>query len=416
MVRISPTGKNVALRYTRCEQDIILVRDIATGKRLGVVNVSKMRPNHIYFIDDHRLILKASQHNKSYNFRGRHDISSAFILNVEKNDIRQLLTQGDGIYNGQTGLGRLVGLSPEKQYAYMPAYVGSRNKTSGEPIMTLMKVDLNKKKTPVQVKREAFDAVDFFVDENGEILARERYNNRSNIHRIQALKDNDYHDIYTAETTYSMKNFVGLTPDRKSLVVIVRDEQEQDAYYTMSLADGSFTEPFFVREGADIERVLTDIQRVVYGVQYAGFKPSYAFFDSKLNQKIQAIQAVFPDASMRIIDFTPDWQQIIVYIEGAKSAGKFYLQRDHELLYIASAREEIKPSNINPVEITSYQARDGLNIPVLLTKPNYALASGEKLPAIMLPHGGPESNDKYGFDWPAQYFASRGFCRYSTAI
>jgi dipeptidyl aminopeptidase/acylaminoacyl peptidase len=105
-----------------------------------------------------------------------------------------------------------------------------------------------------------------------------------------------------------------------------------------------------------------------------------------------------------------------VYIEGAKSAGKFYLQRDHELLYIASAREEIKPSNINPVEITSYQARDGLNIPVLLTKPNYALASGEKLPAIMLPHGGPESNDKYGFDWLAQYFASRGFCRYSTAI
>jgi hypothetical protein len=146
MVRISPTGKNVALRYTRGEQDIILVRDISTGKRLGVVNVSKMQPNHIYFIDDHRLILKASQHNNVYNFRGRHDISSAFILNVEKNDIRQLLTQGDGIYNCQTGLGGLVGLSPDKQYAYMPAYVGSRNKTSGEPIMTLMKVNLNKKR------------------------------------------------------------------------------------------------------------------------------------------------------------------------------------------------------------------------------------------------------------------------------
>lgn len=49
---------------------------------------------------------------------------------------------------------------------------------------------------------------------------------------------------------------------------------------------------------------------------------------------------------------------------------------------------------------------DGLKIPLLLTLPSTTLKS---LPAILMPHGGPESYDKVSFDWLAQYFSSRGF-------
>ncbi|NQY37686.1 MAG: prolyl oligopeptidase family serine peptidase [Alteromonadaceae bacterium] len=44
---------------------------------------------------------------------------------------------------------------------------------------------------------------------------------------------------------------------------------------------------------------------------------------------------------------------------------------------------------------------------VLITTPIGQVA--DKLPAIMLPHGGPESYDRLGFDWMAQYFASQGY-------
>ena len=51
-----------------------------------------------------------------------------------------------------------------------------------------------------------------------------------------------------------------------------------------------------------------------------------------------------------------------------------------------------------------------LKIPTLLTFPvDKNLASANKLPAIMMPHGGPESYDKIEFDWLAQYFANRGY-------
>ncbi|MEJ0100294.1 MAG: alpha/beta fold hydrolase [Pseudomonadota bacterium] len=37
------------------------------------------------------------------------------------------------------------------------------------------------------------------------------------------------------------------------------------------------------------------------------------------------------------------------------------------------------------------------------------MTDAKGLPAIVMPHGGPESRDAWGFDWLSQYFAQRGF-------
>ncbi len=43
-------------------------------------------------------------------------------MNIKDKKIRQLLTPGDKILAGQTGLGKVVGVTPDGQYALMPAY------------------------------------------------------------------------------------------------------------------------------------------------------------------------------------------------------------------------------------------------------------------------------------------------------
>ena len=60
-------------------------------------------------------------------------------------------------------------------------------------------------------------------------------------------------------------------------------------------------------------------------------------------------------------------------------------------------------------EIT-YKARDGFDIQAIVTGPPYwNPGEGAPLPALILPHGGPASYDRFGFDWMAQYFANRGY-------
>nr|WP_224746107.1 S9 family peptidase [Neiella litorisoli] len=99
---------------------------------------------------------------------------------------------------------------------------------------------------------------------------------------------------------------------------------------------------------------------------------------------------------------------MLFYVEGIGIPGEYYLFSDGEFRFAASSRPQLKPEQVNPVEIFSYQARDGLTIPTLLTRPAH-IQTKAPLPAVMLPHGGPEAYDSKGFDWLAQYFASRGF-------
>ena len=110
--------------------------------------------------------------------------------------------------------------------------------------------------------------------------------------------------------------------------------------------------------------------------------------------------------SLRLVDHTPDWSKMIFLIEGEHAKGDYFIYSNGKFSSVGSQRSKIAPTQVHQVYETEFKARDGLKIPLLLTLPNTEL---KFLPAILMPHGGPESYDNVGFDWMAQFFASRGF-------
>jgi len=401
MVVISPSATKLAYRQVNNDQDLLIVIDLDKGKLIRAVSIGEINPDNVYFIDDNRLILVASKNTRLIGYRGRHDMSVAFSLNLETGDMHQLMTAGYGLYEGQTSLGSVVGVSEDRRYTYMPAW-------QSESRYSLFKVDLTKRKKPRVYNKGTHDSVDFFVGNNGKLLARERFSNKKNRHMLEARIDDSWVNIFEEETEIRHVSFVGVTPDRKSLVMIRQDnEHGRWAYYTISLANGDISSPLFSREDRDVETVLTDINRVVYGVRYSGFKPSYEFFDEKLNKRMRGIDTVLPGMALTINDYTPDWSSIIFHMSGQGSSGQFIRYQKGQLDLVAHARPEIKSKDVNQVLETFYKARDGLNIPTLLTLPKGKPINN--LPAILLPHGGPELYDKIEFDWLAQYFASQGY-------
>ena len=55
----------------------------------------------------------------------------------------------------------------------------------------------------------------------------------------------------------------------------------------------------------------------------------------------------------------------------------------------------------------NYEARDKYALTAYLTLPPGA--EEKNLPVVVMPHGGPEARDEPGFDWLAQFLASRGY-------
>lgn len=402
---ISPNGSIVSYQLNKEGRKFLVTQNIKTGEYLGGAGLGEMNLLRSYFIDENRVIVITSQFKSLVGYKP-FNVSTAFIFNIETKEFRQLLIPGYGIHKGQTGLGSIIGLSPDKKTAYMPAlYVAPKREDVADPIQALMKVSLDKKKKPKKFIGGTHDTKRFFVNAAGEIIARERFNKGDSEHLIESKINGNWKTVFSEITRWRYRGFVGLTPDRGSLVMTMTGRNGRVQYFTMSLQTGDISEPIFSRDDADVERVFTDVQQVVYGVRYSGFKPSYEFFDKKITEKLQATQKAMPNNAFTLVDHTPDWSKIILKVEGQGQSGDYYLLGKEGFSFIAASRNEFLPEHIFNVKEYQYTARDGLVIPTLITYPK---KTNKPMPTVILPHGGPESYDRIHFDWISQYLASKG--------
>ncbi len=418
LIAISPSSDLVAFRKVTAESDRVSVISISSHNQLATIDVKAIQPGALFFLNEEQLVLIASEYKKLEGIIDSFNVSTAFLYNLNDKSIRQLLIPGEEpVARGQMGLGRLIGISPDGKYAYMPAY--SFATALGPDVSlkfdnadySLLKVNLKEKKAPSIVTKGSRSAYDFFVDDNGNVLAQLSYDQKTNIHRVRARKNNEWVDIFKEKIDIPEKSFVGVTPDFKSLVVLDTNEKTgRVAYYTLSLADGKLSEPLFGRDDADIEGAIKSFQRVVYGVRYSGFSPSYQFFDPKLNERMKNIATQFPEQSVYLVDFSEDWKNIVVHVEGSNSPSEYYLfSEGKKPQFLTSSRPQIKPEDLHPIGKVTFTASDGLKIPTLLTIPKDKVSAMKNLPTIIMPHGGPESHDTIGFDYEAQAFADNGY-------
>ena len=418
LVAISPSGDLVAFRKVTDEYDRVSVISISSRKQVASIDVKAIQPGGLSFLNEDQLVLIVSEYKKMDGIINSFNVSTAFMYNLNEKSIRQLLIPGqEPVLKGQMGLGHLIGLSPDRSFAYMPAY--SFTTQLGPDVSlkydaaeySLLKVNLKEKKAPSIATLGTRSTYDYFVDDKGNVLAQLSYDQKTNIHRVRVRKNNEWVDIFKETIEIPEKSFVGVTPDFKSLVMLDNNEKTgRMAYYTMSLDDGKLSEPLFGREDADIESTIKNFQRVVYGVRYSGFSPSYQFFDPKLNERMKGIAAKFPEQSVYLRDFSEDWKNIVVYVEGSNLPSEYYLfSEGKEPQFLTSSRPKIKPEDLHPTGKVTFAARDDLKIPTLLTIPKDKVSAMKNLPTIILPHGGPEAHDTIGFDYEAQAFANAGY-------
>lgn len=416
MVEISPNGNFVAFRKVVDDKDILVVTSLSEKKNVMMLDISKIQPQGILFINNEQLFFVVSETQRVAGFRGKIDTSTAFILDIKTQKIRQLLIPGDDrIYPGQSGLGRLTGISSDGEYVFMPAYLGNTDMVLGDtqdPNYGLVKVKLKSKGRHKTVAIGTVYSNDFFVKPSGELLAEERYNNKTNEHSIWVFEDKKGKELFKEIVPIRTKAFVGVTADHSSLIFLeTNDETGREDYYLMNLKTGKVSSTNFGRNDADIENVIIDNNRVVQGVVYSGFTPSYKFFDPALDARIKLLIDKFPDQSVFLTSMSPDWKHIVVKVEGSQFAEDYFLfaNGSDKPQFLTTSRPNIKPEDIHPIGKLVFTARDGLKIPTLITIPKDKLTNIKNLPAVIYPHGGPESHDRIEFEYTAQALAENGY-------
>lgn len=135
-----------------------------------------------------------------------------------------------------------------------------------------------------------------------------------------------------------------------------------------------------------------------------------------VNEELHAIQAqldrIFSGLAVKILDFTGDRSKVLFSTSSINQPDQYFLLRDKsEITAIGGAYPWLDGKEMAAGRLVHYRARDGLEVPAILTLPAGWKPSDKPGPAVVIPHGGPWARDYAEWDgagW-VQYFASRGY-------
>ena len=146
------------------------------------------------------------------------------------------------------------------------------------------------------------------------------------------------------------------------------------------------------------------------GIAYADDRSRIKYTDKKLEKLASALEKALPNLpSIGFTDASYDETKLLLRASSDTDAGRYYIfdTATNQLNELMLVRPDLENKKLAKVKSVSFPSRDGTPIPAYLTVP--ASSTGKNLPAIVMPHGGPEARDVWGFDWWAQFFAAEGY-------
>ncbi len=216
---------------------------------------------------------------------------------------------------------------------------------------------------------------------------------------------------------YSCSVFESCDPDRFH-------KDGKRVYLETNKGDADLTRlVLFDPASGELENVESDpLQRVDFGgavfseaseeliaTTYEDERTRVYFKDAAWKADYARLQKRFPGKDLAIGSMTSDDRWCLITAASDTDPGERYLfdRKTKALTLQYRVRERIPRAQMARMKAVRYPSSDGLVIPAFLTLPVGVAA--KKLPAIIVPHGGPWARDAWGFNNLAQFLANRGY-------
>ena len=213
----------------------------------------------------------------------------------------------------------------------------------------------------------------------------------------------------------------GFDTDPNKLLVVTNVGSNFTRVMNYDIAAKKFdAEPLFQNEKYDIAGVMfgrdpaTDSVIGVEGVQVAGPAVEPVFVDDFWRPTFASLKRQFPGQQLALYSRQAKAGRAILSVESDGNPPTFYLVNTAPKLSLAkigSERPWIDPKTLGQTRWVTYKARDGLEVPAILTLPPGWTPDKGRIPAVINPHGGPWARDYLGWDssgW-TQFLATRGY-------
>jgi dipeptidyl aminopeptidase/acylaminoacyl peptidase len=198
-----------------------------------------------------------------------------------------------------------------------------------------------------------------------------------------------------------------------TLYVTARRGKDTLALYAFDYQAGKVKDEALIEtEGYDFHGDLIANRAKLLGVRYETDAQGSIWFDPAMKALQEKIDKLLPSTvNLVSVASSPDapWVLVSSYSDVQPAVYMLYNVQSGKLNKVGEARPGIDVRRMASQEVLRYKARDGLEIPALLTIPA-GTPKGAKLPMVVLVHGGPYVHgSSWGWSAQTQFLASRGY-------
>jgi dipeptidyl aminopeptidase/acylaminoacyl peptidase len=414
---LSPDGRHLAaVSGAPGRRDVLVVFDLQQNKAKLVAGYNDVDIYQFQWVNDGRLLFNVT--DKQVGPGGNYMASGLYAVNRDGSGLLQLASRSGGRRSASqivdkmlpahvAMLGQLGAQDSDE------VYVLSREPGGKEQLQTTRLLRLNTV-TGRTVTVQAPGPVDgWLLDNGGEP--------RLAFHAVGGTTTFHYREpasgawrVLAQFPTYAAGKDaftpVGFGADG-TLYVRAYAGKDAAALHTLDMATGKVNpQGVVVMPGYDFDGGLVGRRGKVLGAIAETDAPVSVWFDKDMQAMQQAVDKLLPGAVNLIsVAARADAPWVLVHSlsDVRPLSWHLYHPGSGKLTPVGTSREGIDPARMGRQDPVRYKARDGREIPALLTVP---AGASKNLPLVVLVHGGPYlRGNHWGWNGDTQFLASRGY-------
>ncbi len=166
--------------------------------------------------------------------------------------------------------------------------------------------------------------------------------------------------------------------------------------------------PLYTPAKVDADQVWLDSRSKLVATSWTEDRRAYDFADKAFAPHFSAMEKYFgPELTIGMREVDDARTRYLGVAHGPREAGIYFMydRKTHAITELGPTHAHLTADRLGAVHTMSVKTRDGAEIRAYLTQP----ASGKPGPLVVMPHGGPELRDDWGFEPWAQMLAAEGW-------
>ncbi|MFA7272656.1 MAG: S9 family peptidase [Crocinitomicaceae bacterium] len=395
--KLSPNGQYISfLKRNEEGKKTLIVKEVATEKEMEVVkDGTDIIKAYLWASDNRILYMKDNGGDENFHFFG---------INIDGTNDREL-TPFPGVKSDL-----LETLEEDKDHIVIS--LNKDNAQQEEPYK--LNVNTGELTKLFTVPEGGNPVVGYLFDKSGELRGITYVVNGVQT-QIQYKIDGQFVELMTLElgSDFSILDFNYASKNRDEVYVATNLNSDKTEIILYDLRAKKEIRKVYSNDTYDVSNINLSEKRK-YELDYILFNGEKMIVVpmSETYKKINArLKKEFGNKDFYTTYRSKDESVMLVVVTSDKMVGEYYSYntKTDKIKLLYKLLPHLKESDMAEMRPITFKSRDGKTIHGYITLPKAAL-NGQKVPMIVMPHGGPQGiRDSWGFNPENQLFASRGY-------